>query len=126
MIFKKPNQMTAASSQAAEEHLQLGKKLDRKSFESGSGLRFTQRWWLMVQWDDGVWDDGVWDDGTAGGKGTRSDATRQDERNQTPGKLERMFWKGLEWQDNGDKARLDGAWSNLGWWKVSLPMAGGE
>ena len=23
------------------------------------------------------------------------------------------------------KARLDGAWSNLGWWKVSLPMAGG-
>jgi len=23
------------------------------------------------------------------------------------------------------KARLDGALSNLGWWKVSLPMAGG-
>ena len=23
------------------------------------------------------------------------------------------------------KARLDRAWSNLGWWKVSLPMAGG-
>ena len=23
------------------------------------------------------------------------------------------------------KARLDGAWSNLVWWKVSLPMAGG-
>ena len=23
------------------------------------------------------------------------------------------------------KARLDGAMSNLGWWKVSLPMAGG-
>ena len=23
------------------------------------------------------------------------------------------------------KARLDGAWSNLGWWRVSLPMAGG-
>ena len=23
------------------------------------------------------------------------------------------------------RARLDGAWSNLGWWKVSLPMAGG-
>ena len=23
------------------------------------------------------------------------------------------------------KARLDGAWSTLGWWKGSLPMAGG-
>jgi len=23
------------------------------------------------------------------------------------------------------KARLDGALSNMGWWKVSLPMAGG-
>jgi len=23
------------------------------------------------------------------------------------------------------KVRLDGSWSNLGWWKVSLPMAGG-
>ena len=23
------------------------------------------------------------------------------------------------------KARLDGALSNLGWWKLSLPMAGG-
>jgi len=23
------------------------------------------------------------------------------------------------------KARLDGAQSNLGWWKTSLPMAGG-
>jgi len=23
------------------------------------------------------------------------------------------------------KARMDGAWSNLVWWKVSLPMAGG-
>ena len=23
------------------------------------------------------------------------------------------------------KARLDGAWSNLGWWEVSLPVAGG-
>jgi len=23
------------------------------------------------------------------------------------------------------KARLDGAWSTLVWWKVSLPMAGG-
>jgi len=23
------------------------------------------------------------------------------------------------------KARLDGAWSNLVWWKGSLPMAGG-
>ena len=23
------------------------------------------------------------------------------------------------------RARLDGAWSNLGWGKVSLPMAGG-
>jgi len=23
------------------------------------------------------------------------------------------------------KARLDAAWSNLGWWKVFLPMAGG-
>jgi len=23
------------------------------------------------------------------------------------------------------KARLDGALSNLGWWKMSLPMAGG-
>ena len=22
------------------------------------------------------------------------------------------------------QARLDGAWSNLGWWEVSLPMAG--
>ena len=25
----------------------------------------------------------------------------------------------------GLKARLDGAGSNLGWWKVSLPIAGG-
>jgi len=25
----------------------------------------------------------------------------------------------------GFKVRLDGAWSNLVWWKVSLPMAGG-
>ena len=25
----------------------------------------------------------------------------------------------------GFKARLDRAWSNLGWWKVSLLMAGG-
>jgi len=25
----------------------------------------------------------------------------------------------------GFKARLDGALSNLGWWKMSLPMAGG-
>jgi len=25
----------------------------------------------------------------------------------------------------GFKARLDGAWSTLGWWKGSLPMAGG-
>ena len=23
------------------------------------------------------------------------------------------------------KARLDGAWTTLGWWKGSLPMAGG-
>jgi len=23
------------------------------------------------------------------------------------------------------KTRLDGAWSSLGWWKGSLPMAGG-
>ena len=23
------------------------------------------------------------------------------------------------------QARLDGAWSNLGWWEVSLPVAGG-
>ena len=23
------------------------------------------------------------------------------------------------------KARLDGAWSNLVWWRVSLPVAGG-
>jgi len=23
------------------------------------------------------------------------------------------------------KARLDGAWSTLGWWKISLPVAGG-
>jgi len=23
------------------------------------------------------------------------------------------------------KARLDGAWSNLGWWKIPLFMAGG-
>jgi len=25
----------------------------------------------------------------------------------------------------GFKARLDGAWSSLGWWKGSLPRAGG-